>query len=70
MNSLETIFKLNKNEYKAIENISFQVNKGECLAIVGESGSGKSITALSIASLISSPPGMISNDRFGIKTKN
>ena len=61
VNSLETIFKLNKNEYKAIENITFQVNKGECLAIVGESGSGKSVTALSIASLISSPPGMISN---------
>ncbi len=61
VNSLETKFKLNKNEFKAIENITFQIDKGECLAIVGESGSGKSVTALSIASLISSPPGMISN---------
>ena len=61
VNSLETKFKLNKNEFTAIENITFQVDKGECLAIVGESGSGKSVTALSIASLISSPPGMISN---------
>ena len=61
VNSLETKFKLNKNEFKAIENITFQIDKGECLAIVGESGSGKSVTALSISSLISSPPGMISN---------
>ena len=61
VNTLETKFKLNKNEYNAIEDICFQVDKGECLAIVGESGSGKSVTALSIASLISSPPGIITN---------
>ena len=37
---------------KALESVSFQVRKGEVLAIVGESGSGKTLTALSIAGLL------------------
>jgi peptide/nickel transport system ATP-binding protein len=46
-------FKKDKVLTPALQNISFEVNKGEIVAIVGESGSGKSITALSILKLLS-----------------
>ena len=38
---------------KAVSNVSFNMEKGETVALVGESGSGKSVTALSIVKLIS-----------------
>ena len=40
---------------KAVQHVSFSVNRGEVLAIVGESGSGKTMTALSIMGLVPSP---------------
>ncbi|MDQ0252940.1 peptide/nickel transport system ATP-binding protein [Evansella vedderi] len=48
-------------EIKAVNNISFQVNKGETLGIVGETGAGKTTTALAIMRLIQTPPGKIRN---------
>ena len=44
---------------RAVNGVSFNVNRGETLAIVGESGCGKSISALSILQLIPCPPGRI-----------
>jgi len=39
-----------------VEDLSFEVRRGEIVALVGESGSGKSITSLSILGLLPSPP--------------
>ena len=44
---------------KAVENISFSVNRGETLAIVGESGSGKSVACYGLLGLVPMPPGKI-----------
>lgn len=41
---------------RAVNNISFTVNKGEIVALVGESGSGKSVTSLSVLQLLPQPP--------------
>jgi len=44
---------------KAVDGISYEINRGEILGLVGESGCGKSISALSLLRLIPSPPGKI-----------
>ncbi len=57
--NLETHFFTQDGVVKAVNNVSFHVDKGETLGIVGESGSGKSVTSLSIMRLIPNPPGRI-----------
>jgi len=56
---LTTRFRTERGELTAVDDVSFDVDRGETVAIVGESGSGKSVTALSILRLIPSPPGRI-----------
>src|SRR2546423_2980057 len=56
---LQTVFFTNSGLFKAVDDVSFRVRRGETLAIVGESGCGKSVTALSIMRLVPEPPGRI-----------
>ena len=56
---LRTSFFTDEGEVKAVNDVSFHVDRGEVVAIVGESGCGKSMTQLSIIQLIQSPPGRI-----------
>ena len=56
---LTTRFRTERGAVMAVDDVSFDVDAGETLAIVGESGSGKSVTALSLMRLIPNPPGEI-----------
>ena len=59
---LKTYFlsgKRNKAELRASDDLSYQVHRGEFVAIVGESGSGKSVSALSVLGLVPYPPGLV-----------
>lgn len=53
--NLITEFPVKKGIVRAVEDVSFDVDAGEILAIVGESGSGKSVTSLSVMGLLAEP---------------
>jgi peptide/nickel transport system ATP-binding protein len=55
--NLKTYFYSDRGVVKAADDVSFYVDEGETLGIVGESGCGKSITCMSIARLVETPPG-------------
>ncbi|AHF77709.1 Glutathione ABC transporter [Sodalis praecaptivus] len=50
--NLSVQFQREGRRIEAVRNLSFDVNRGETLAIVGESGSGKSVTSLSVMRLV------------------
>lgn len=55
VNDLHTSFLTPAGLVKAVDGVSFSVEKGEVLGIVGESGSGKSVTAYSIMQILTQP---------------
>lgn len=57
--NLKTYFNTDDGIVKAVDGVSFTLNRGETLGIVGESGCGKSVMNLSLMRLIASPPGKI-----------
>ena len=56
---LRTYFATREGDVKAVDGVSFSVERGHTLGIVGESGCGKSVTALSIMGLLPRPPARI-----------
>jgi peptide/nickel transport system ATP-binding protein len=53
--NLRTSFPSESGLVHAVDNVSFNVRKGEAVALVGESGCGKSVTAMSIMRLVAAP---------------
>ncbi|GAG87424.1 unnamed protein product, partial [marine sediment metagenome] len=56
---LKTYFYTREGTVKAIDDISFDIKRGEIFGLVGESGCGKTVTSLSIIRLVPDPPGKI-----------
>jgi oligopeptide/dipeptide ABC transporter ATP-binding protein len=59
IDDLHTHFHTPEGVVRAVDGVSFEVDKGRTLGVLGESGCGKSVTALSIMRLIPDPPGKI-----------
>jgi len=55
VDNLSVAFGLGTHEVHAVRGVSFEIGKGETVALVGESGSGKSVTALSVMKLLPYP---------------
>ena len=58
---LRTEFHTDDGVFRAVDGVSFSIEKGRSLGVVGESGCGKSVTALSIMGLVPQPPGKIAS---------
>src|SRR5436190_21801863 len=56
INDLKLEFLSGPKALRAVDGVSFAIHAGETVCLVGESGCGKSVTALSIARLVPSPP--------------
>ena len=59
VDNLKTWFHTRDGVVRAVDGISFALEKGQILGIVGESGSGKSVTVHSLMGLVPSPPGRL-----------
>ena len=68
--NLSVEFDVRGRTVNAVRDVSWNVKKGETLAIVGESGSGKSVSALAILKLIPNPPGKITSGSIFFEGKN
>lgn len=67
---LKTHFYTPEGVVKAVDGVSFEIDRGQALGVLGESGSGKSVTALSIMGLIPNPPGKIVSGEIFFQGQN
>ena len=68
--SLRTQFHTSAGVIRAVDGVSWDVRKGETVALVGESGCGKSVSALSVLRLVSAPAGRIVDGEIIFKGRN
>jgi oligopeptide transport system ATP-binding protein len=68
--NLRVSFKTEDGVVRAVNGLSYAIEKGSTLGIVGESGSGKSVSALTIMRLVPSPPGRIDGGEVIFKGEN
>lgn len=52
-----------RERLRVVQNVSFELARGECLGLVGESGSGKTLTALALLGLVA-PPGRVDQGKI------
>ena len=68
--NLTTQFFTSSGTVRAVDNVTFDVDEGETVAVVGESGCGKSVSALSILRLVPWPPGKIVGGSINFRGQN
>ncbi|HWK01015.1 MAG TPA: ABC transporter ATP-binding protein [Xanthobacteraceae bacterium] len=68
--NLHVHFETSRGRVRAVEDLSFNVKRGEIVAVVGESGSGKSVSALSIMRLLPKLTGRIPKGRINFEGRN
>jgi len=70
VSDLRVYFHTREGLLKAVDGVSFRIDRGEVLGLVGESGCGKSVTAFSILRLVPSPPGEYAGGRIDLEGEN
>jgi oligopeptide/dipeptide ABC transporter ATP-binding protein len=70
VSDLHVHFEMEQSTIRAVEGVSFSLNRKKTLGIVGESGCGKSITAMSIMRLIQTPPGRITKGTIKLRQRD
>lgn len=67
---LNVTFSQEQQTFSAVRHLSFNLRRGETLAIVGESGSGKSVTALALMRLLDDAASQVSSDALWLRRRN
>ena len=67
---LRTYFYTEEGVGRAVDGVSFELDRGQTLGLVGESGCGKSVSALSVMRLVPEPPGKIESGQILLKGQN
>ena len=67
---LAVAFHTAAGEFDAVNGVSFDLFRGETLAILGESGSGKSVSASAVMGILDSPPGFVRGGKAYLDGEN